>query len=223
MSQSSCFNCRALPRVPWHWANTFSFLPCLIICHGLVSFGCVFFLTIGLLGRETQCKRNQLVLSLWLWWLSSESTTEDWALFVLRTFIFLSVITIKRKCQLQRKHKWHKWPKRYSCKQHYQENNTTTARGPSYAINFCENGGEGSSFGALRKKVFISKWKVSECSGLCKEAQDGCGRSFEIRKRLAESGGGHSRYSWDDGGGHHQPAGGCRFENGRLGGHGMCT
>ena len=41
------------------------FLPLsLIICHGLVSLGCVFSLTINLLGRETTCKRNKLVLSL---------------------------------------------------------------------------------------------------------------------------------------------------------------
>ena len=48
-----------------------------------------FFLTIDLTGRETQCIRHQLVLSLWLWRLSSVSTTEDWALFVRKTFIFL--------------------------------------------------------------------------------------------------------------------------------------
>ena len=41
-----------------------SFLPSLIICHRLVSFGCVFSLTIDLLGRETPCKRHKLVLSL---------------------------------------------------------------------------------------------------------------------------------------------------------------
>ena len=35
-----------------------------MICHCLVSFGFVFSLTIDLLGRETQCKRNKLVLSL---------------------------------------------------------------------------------------------------------------------------------------------------------------
>ena len=32
-----------------------SFLPSLKICHCLVSFGCVFSLTIDLLGRETPC------------------------------------------------------------------------------------------------------------------------------------------------------------------------
>ena len=41
-----------------------SFLPSLMICHRLVSFGCVFSLTIDLLGRETPCKRHKLVLSL---------------------------------------------------------------------------------------------------------------------------------------------------------------
>ena len=41
-----------------------SVLPYLIICHGLVSFRCLFFLTIDLRGREAQCKRNQLIL--WL-------------------------------------------------------------------------------------------------------------------------------------------------------------
>ena len=34
--------------------------------------------------------RTQLVLSLWLWRLSSVSITEDWALLVRRTFNFLS-------------------------------------------------------------------------------------------------------------------------------------
>ena len=41
-----------------------SFLPSLMICHRVVSFGCVFSLTIDLLGRETPCKRHKLVLSL---------------------------------------------------------------------------------------------------------------------------------------------------------------
>ena len=35
-----------------------------MICHCLVSFGCVFSLMIDLLGRETPCKRHTLVLSL---------------------------------------------------------------------------------------------------------------------------------------------------------------
>ena len=41
-----------------------SFLPSLMICHRLVSFGYVFSLTIDLLGRETPCKKHKLVLSL---------------------------------------------------------------------------------------------------------------------------------------------------------------
>ena len=41
-----------------------SFLPSLMICHHLVSFGYVFSLTIDLRGRETRCKRHKLVLSL---------------------------------------------------------------------------------------------------------------------------------------------------------------
>ena len=43
---------------------TLSSQPSLMICHCLVSFGFVFSLMIDLLGRETQCKRNKLVLSL---------------------------------------------------------------------------------------------------------------------------------------------------------------
>ena len=34
-----------------------------MICHRLVSFGCVFSLTIDLVGRETLCKRHKLVFS----------------------------------------------------------------------------------------------------------------------------------------------------------------
>ena len=40
------------------------FLPSLIICHGLASFSGVFSLTIDLLGHETRCKRNKLIVSL---------------------------------------------------------------------------------------------------------------------------------------------------------------
>ena len=39
--------------------------------------------------------RNKLVLSLWLRQLSSVSITEDWAPFVWRTFIFLSIVCLR--------------------------------------------------------------------------------------------------------------------------------
>ena len=39
-------------------------------------------------------QRNQLVLSLWLWRLSSVSTTENWALFVLTNFLSKSCLSV---------------------------------------------------------------------------------------------------------------------------------
>ena len=45
-------------------------------------------------------KRNQLVLSLQLWRLSSVSTTEDWALLVRRTFTFLSSYKVTNRSEI---------------------------------------------------------------------------------------------------------------------------